>query len=162
MPQRSRAPSGLRLVSPKTIRRVVRLLVLAAIVIMVWLYLRGKEQYQIPEQDHSMLFYPGGTTVVVKNLKPDEPLERGTDVVYAMMLEQKEYARFGRVRALPGDVVGSSDGRITVNGRKIMPPLLGQPMGEVPAGKVLILAVNPAVNPAKTGYPDSRQLGYDP
>ena len=81
------------------------------------------------------------------------------DVVYAMEKEGTTYARFGRIRGLPGDEVGAREGRLTVNGEPIGPiPIPGEPMGTVPPGKVLILATNPA----ETRYPDSRVLGFIP
>ena len=93
-----------------------------------------------------------------RSIDADDDLERGTDVVYAMEYEGAMRARFGRVRALPGDEVGfDSEGRITVNGEAVGPiAVRGTVGGRVPEGKVFILVVNPQ----ETTYPDSRELGF--
>jgi hypothetical protein len=67
-------------------------------------------------------------------------------------------ARYGRIRALPGDrIAADAAGMLMVNGEKIGPiNIRGKPMGLVPAGTVFILAVNPQ----ETLYPDSRKLGF--
>jgi len=145
-------------VKQKTILRVVRFVLLAGVVLSVAFFFRGNQKFGIPEADQSLYpRFPGGTTVVVEEIDADAPLERGADVVYAMEKEGVDYARFGRVRALPGDVVGAKDGKLTVNGELIGPIAMpGDAMGEVPPGKLLILATNPA----ETRYPDSRSLGF--
>jgi hypothetical protein len=146
----------------KTILRVARVALLAAIAVAAGLFWRstGGAKFTIPEGDESLYpRYPGGSTVVVEELEADTPLERGVDVVYAMDKDGTTYARFGRIRGLPGDDVAEKDGRLTVNGEPVGPiPIPGKPMGVVPPGKVLILATNPA----ETRYPDSRVLGFIP
>ncbi|MHC4973563.1 MAG: S26 family signal peptidase [Planctomycetota bacterium] len=139
---------------------MLRILLLAGIVVTLGLFLRGSEKFTIPQADESLYpRFPGGSTVVVEELDADEPLQRGIDVVYAMEKDGTDYARFGRIRGLPGDEIGAQDGRLTVNGEPIGPiPMPGSPMGTVPEGKVFILAINPA----ETRYPDSRELGFIP
>lgn len=150
------------MIHQKTIARVLRVLLLAGIAITAALLWNrtGGSKFTIPRGDESLYpRYPGGSTVVVEELPADAPLQRGTDVVYEMEKDGTTYARFGRVRGLPGDEVGAREGRMTINGEPIGPiPLPGEPMGKVPPGHVLILAVNPA----ETRYPDSRTLGFIP
>ena len=145
----------------KQVLRVARFALLAGVVMMLAFWKRGNPTLTIPDGDQSMdPTYPGGSTVVFEEIDPDEPLERGTDVIYVMERDGVSYARFGRVRGLPGDVIGATEkGRITVNGEPVGPvPIPGKPMGEVPPGTVYILAVNPT----ESRYPDSRQLGFIP
>ena len=150
------------MIRQRKILRVLRVLLLAGIAVTAALLWNrtGGSKFTIPKGDESLYpRFPGGSTVVVEELPADAPLQRGTDVVYAMDREGTTYARFGRIRALPGDEVGTHEGRMTVNGVPIGPiPLPGEPMGRVPPGHVLILAVNPA----ETRYPDSRVLGFIP
>lgn len=144
----------------KLILRILRVLLLTAIVVSAALLWNrtGGAKFTIPQADESLFpRFPGGSTVVVEELKPDAPLERDWDVVYAMEKDGTDYARFGRIRGLPGDEIGERDGKLTVNGEPVGPiPIPGQAMGTVPPGKVLILAINPA----ETRYPDSRELGF--
>ena len=143
----------------KAIRRGVRFTILAAIAVIAGLFLRNYERFEIPEQDQSLApAHPGGSRVFCRVLEADAALERDIDVVYAMEYEGAKRARFGRVRGLPGDVLGSdAEGRITVNGEAMGPiALRGKALGRVPDGKVCILAVNPQ----ETTYPDSRRLGF--
>lgn len=143
----------------RTVRRGVRFAVLGGIAIIGGLFLRSCERFAIPAQDQSMApVHPGGSRVMCRPIDEDDPLERDSDVVYAMEYEGVRRARFGRVRGLPGDVMGTdAKGRITVNGEPIGPiALRGKEMGKVPDGKVCILAVNPQ----ETTYPDSRKLGF--
>ena len=144
------------------ILRVLRVLLLAGVAVSAALLWNrtGGSRFTVPEGDESLYpRYPGGSTVVVEELEADAALERGMDVVYAMDKDGTTYARFGRIRGLPGDDVGAREGRLTVNGEPIGPiPVPGEPMGTVPPGKVLILAVNPA----ERRYPDSRILGFIP
>lgn len=146
----------------KKIYRVLRVALLAAIVVSAALLWNqtGGARFTIPRADGSLYpRFPGGSTVVVEELEPDAPLERDWDVVYAMKKDGTDYARFGRVRGLPGDEIGALDGKLTVNGELIGPiPIPGKAMGTVPPGQVLILAINPA----ETRYPDSRELGFIP
>jgi len=142
-----------------TVLRIVRFAILLGVVLVAAAFFRNwGSPRKIPAQDQSMdPTYPGGTRVVVENLAPEAPLPRGTDVVYAMEKDGVTYERFGRVQAIPGDEVGAKDGFLTVNGEPISPvPLPGEPMGRVPEGTVLILAINPL----ETRYPDSRKLGF--
>jgi len=140
--------------------RPARFLILLGVVLVVAFFVRNYERIEIPAADQSMdPTYPGGSTVLVEKIDADAPLARGTDVVYTWEADGKTYARFGRVRALPGDVVGAREGLLTVNGEPVGPlPIPGEPMGEVPEGHVLILAVNPA----ETRYKDSRELDFIP
>lgn len=143
----------------KAIRRGVRFAIFGAIAVIAGLFLRNYERFAIPEQDQSLApVHPGGSRVFCRVLDEDDPLERNVDVVYAMEYEGVRRARFGRVRGLPGDMLGTdSEGRITVNGKPIGPiGLRGNPLGPVPDGKVCILAVNPQ----ESAYPDSRKLGF--
>jgi len=145
-------------------RRAVRFAVLLAIALAAAYVVRSFEIYRIPpvaggRADQSLSpLYKGGSQVVCEILDADDPLERGMDAVYAMYWEGELRARFGRVRALPGDVVGTDDeGMLTVNGERIGPiNMRGEPAGEVPEGKVYILAINPQ----ETLFPDSRKLGF--
>jgi hypothetical protein len=126
---------------------------------MAGLFLRNYERFAIPEADQSMApAYPGGSRVFCEVLDIDDALDRDTDVVYAMEYEGVRRARFGRVRGLPGDELGTdAEGRITVNCQPIGPiALRGRRLGRVPDGKVCIFAVNPQ----ELTYPDSRQLGF--
>jgi hypothetical protein len=146
----------------KNILRVLRVLLLAGIAVAAAMFWNrtGGSKFTIPKGDESLYpRYPGGSTVVVEELPDDAPLQRGTDVVYAMDKDGTTYARFGRIRGLPGDEVGAREGRLTVNGEPVGPiPVPGEPMGTVPPGTVLILVVNPA----ELRYPDSRVLGFIP
>ncbi|MHC4550367.1 MAG: S26 family signal peptidase [Planctomycetota bacterium] len=144
----------------KTVLRVARLALLLGIVLAVAFFVRGNPRLTIPEHDQSMdPRFPGGSTVVVEELEADAPVPRGADVVYAMEKDGVTYARFGRVQGLAGDVIGARDGRLTVNGERVGPlSIPGAALGEVPPGKVFILALNPL---EKT-YPDSRVLGFIP
>jgi len=135
------------------------MLMFGALAVIGGLFLRRCEQFSIPAQDQSLApTHPGGSRIVCRSIDADDDLERGTDVVYAMEYEGQKRARFGRVRALPGDEVGVDDeGRITVNGETVGPiAVRGKVQGRVPEGKVFILVVNPQ----ETNYPDSRQLGF--
>ena len=143
----------------KSIQRAVRFVVLLAVFVMLGFLVRGCERFRIPDADQSMSpVYPGGSRVVCRLLDEDDELERGMDVVYAMEWKGQLTARYGRVRALPGDRIGAdAQGMLTVNGEKIGPiNVRGKPLGRVPDGKLFILAVNPQ----ETLYPDSRRLGF--
>lgn len=148
------------MIDPRKIQRAFRFIVFAAVAVTVGLFLRGNERYEIPPGDPSLEpFFPGGTRVLVDEVDPEDPLELGWDVVYAMERDGQQFARYGRVRGLPGDRVGTEGGRLTVNGTAIGPfPIAGRAMGVVPEGRVLILAVTDRVS----GYPDSRELGFIP
>ena len=148
------------MIETRRIIRITRFVLIAAALGMVWVFSRDSERYTIPVGDESLApDRPGGTTVAVRMLDDDAPLEVGMDVVYAMEREGTEYARFGRVRALPGDVVGSVDGWIAVNGEPIFPfPMRGNGAGRVPEGSAYILAIWPEVG----DYVDSRELGFIP
>jgi hypothetical protein len=143
----------------RSTKRFFRFAVFAAIAVMGGMFLGRCQRYSIPAGDQSLTpTYPGGTRVVCRKIDPDDPLERDLDVVYAMEKDGVMHARFGRVRGLAGDEIGTDDdGRLTVNGTPIGPiAIRGAPMGRVPAGKVFILAVNPQ----EITYPDSRRLGF--
>ncbi|MFQ5845925.1 MAG: S26 family signal peptidase [Planctomycetota bacterium] len=121
----------------------------------LFLSLRRYSIYRIPGPDASMdPLYPGGARVLVEAIEPRDPLERGTDVVYAWEQHGATHARFGRVGGLPGDVVGADAGLLTANGQATQ--LRGEPMGTVPPGFVLV----PNLNPRERTYPDSRTLGF--
>jgi len=147
-------------VKQKTVLRVVRLLVFGGALFLVWNFMRDREKLTIPADDESLApTYPGGSTVVVQYLHEDAALERGTDVVYLSRDGDVTRARFGRAQGLPGDVVGAEDGLLTVNGEPLRPMKLpGEPLGTVPPGHVLVLAINPF----EGRYPDSRRLGFIP
>ena len=144
----------------ETVLRGARFTILLGAVVVAVVFFRSCEKYTIPVQDQSMdPTYPGGTTVYVENLSGDDPLARGADVVYTMERDGTTYARYGRVRGLPGDEIGERDGRLTVNGELIGPAAIpGKAMGRVPEGHVLILAINPM----EKRYEDSRALGFIP
>jgi signal peptidase I len=148
------------MIRPEAVLRATRFLILLGAVVVVAMFLRTCEKYTIPAQDQSMdPTYPGGTTVYVKTVSEEDPLARGADVVYTMEHEGTTYARYGRVRGLPGDEVGERDGRLTVNGEPIGPAAIpGRAMGRVPEGTVLVLAINPT----EMRYQDSRALGFIP
>ena len=142
----------------KSVQRVVRFVVLLAVILMLGIVVRRCERFRIPDADQSLSpVYPGGSRVVCELLDEDDDLERGMDVVYAMEWKGQLTARYGRVRALPGDeVTADSAGMLLVNGEKIGPiNVRGKPLGVVPDGTVFILAINPQ----ETLYPDSRKLG---
>ncbi len=141
-----------------TIARIVRFAILLAAVLTAAMFFRAWGRHAIPEGDHSMEpAYPAGSRVMTEKLAPGAPLDRGTDVVYRMEKDGTTYERFGRVRAIPGDEIGAKDGVLTVNGEPIGPIAIpGEPMGRVPEGTVLILAINPL----ERRYPDSRTLGW--
>jgi hypothetical protein len=154
---------------PGSLRRAVRFLILLAVVLMAGYVFRNYERNRIPDADQSLSpLYPGGSRVLCELLDPEEPLERGMDVVYAMEADdpatgaRARFARFGRVRALPGDEIGADrDGMLTVNGERIGPiNMRGKPMGRVPPDRVFILAINP--QETDTLYADSRRLGFIP
>lgn len=145
----------------RQIKRGVRFVILLAVVLTMGTFLNRCEQYRIPEPDQSLApTYNGGSRVICEVLDPDEELARGMDVVYAVHIEGTTYARFGRVRGLPGDTIEvDADGLLTCNGERIGPiALRGDPMGVVPPDRVLVLAVNPQ----EVTYPDSRALGFIP
>jgi type IV secretory pathway protease TraF len=76
-----------------------------------------------------------------------------------MEREGQHYARFGRVRALPGDVVAVIEGELTVNGEPLRPAIRAdRAMGVVPNGSLLILPIHDQIS----NYPDSRTLGFIP
>jgi signal peptidase I len=146
------------MIRTQRVLRIARLVLLLGVAIALATLWRSCDRMRIPDADQSMHpTYPGGSVLVVEDLAPDAPLERGTDVVYAVEIDGQTYARFGRVRGLPGDVVGVKDSRLTVNGEPAG-AIPGEPMGEVPEGTVLILAINPL----EIRYPDSRKLGFIP
>ncbi|MCZ6574183.1 MAG: S26 family signal peptidase [Planctomycetota bacterium] len=110
----------------------------------------------VPEQDASMdPIYPPGALLLVERLSPDDPLERDMDIVYAIVRDDVEYARYGRIGGLEGDVVAVHEGQLTINGE---PTSLSAEvaLGAVPSGTVLVLNVNPQ----ETLYVDSRSLGF--
>lgn len=153
--------------NPKSVRRAIRFVILLAIVLLAGYVFRNYERNRIPDGDQSLSpLYPGGSRVLCELVDPDEPLERGTDVVYAMEgVDPKSgqpvrFARFGRIRGLPGDEIGAdAEGLLTVNGKRIGPiNLRGKPMGVVPPGRLFILAINP--QETDTLYADSRRLGF--
>lgn len=145
---------------PETVLRVTRFAILLGAVVVAAVFFRSCERFRIPAQDQSMdPTYPGGATVFAEKLSEDDALDRGADVVYTMEHDGTTYARYGRVRALPGDEVGERDGRLTVNGEPVGPAAIpGKAMGRVPEGTVLILAINPM----EKRYEDSRALGFIP
>jgi hypothetical protein len=109
-------------IDPRKLQRTIRLIVFGAVAVLAGLFLRGSERYEIPLGDPSLApYYPGGTVVMVDELDEDDPLETGWDIVYAMERDGQLYARFGRVRALPGADVGERDGELTVNGEGLKP-----------------------------------------
>lgn len=141
--------------NPRRIRRLVRFLILAALVVLVALTFRNYSVKTIPARDNSLdPTYPGGSRVVVRWIDEDDDLSRGADVVYAMERDGVVYARYGRLYGLPGDLVESVDGRIHVNGEAT--PVRGEAAGTVPPGTAYILATNPF----ESRYVDSRQLGF--
>ena len=145
--------------STKSIKRWVRFGLFTSLAVMGGLFLSRCERFAIPVGDQSLApTYPAGSRVVCAVLDGDDPIERDTDVVYAMEWEGVMRARFGRVRGLPGDEMGvDKNGRITVNGVAIGPiGLRGPAMGIVPPGMLCILAINPQ----EITYPDSRKNGF--
>ena len=148
------------MIHPRRLRRPLRLALIAGLLLLLWLFARRYDLYRIPEADHSLApLWPAGSRVLVETLDDEAPLERGVDVLYRVAHDGVDYARFGRVQALPGDVIGSVDGALTVDGERLQPiALRGEALGPVPPGHVAIFAVNPA----ERRYPDSRTLGFIP
>ena len=146
--------------SQRAVLRVARIVLFGGALVAVWFFWSGRETLTIPADDGSMApTFPGGSRVVVEYLDGEAELERGMDVVYLSRDGDVLRARFGRIRALPGDEVGAADGLLTVNGEPIRPMKLpGEAMGPVPPGHVCILALNPL----EGRYPDSRRLGFIP
>jgi len=142
----------------KKILRAVRFALIAVMVVMLALFLRGHQKMTIPEGDQSLSpTYPGGSLLYVQPVEDDDPLEREMDVVYVQHKEGVDYARYGRIRGLAGDEIGAESGRVTVNGELVGPIRIpGKPAGVVPDGHLYILAVNPG----ELRYPDSRVLGF--
>jgi len=142
-------------VSPRSLVRVLRYALLGGSIVAVALFLRRTPRYRIPDADQSLApRFPGGTVVVGEPLDEDDPVPRGSDVVYEEKRDGVAYARFGRVFAIPGDRVDATGGEIRVNG--VATGLRGAITGEVPEGAVLVLAPNPG----ETRYPDSRAEGF--
>lgn len=139
----------------RTILSLLRFGLLAGLAIVVGLFVRNYTIYRIPDSDQSLApAFPAGSRLLVEDLGPDDAVARGMEVVYEQVKEGTRYARYGRVAAIPGDVVGEEKGRLMVNG---VPTLLrGPAAGVVPPGKVYLLAGNPM----ESTYPDSRVLGF--
>ena len=142
----------------KTFLRWFRRVLIVVALLLVYLAFSPHQVYSVPAQDASMdPIYPPGTDLLVERLSPDDPLGLETDVVYAIELDGLEYARFGRVRGLPGDQVSVQDGLLAVNG---VPTILGaqqsKALGAVPGGHVLVLNLNPL----EERYGDSRRFGF--
>lgn len=150
----------MRAAQRRNVVRFARIGIIGASLVVVALFVRGRETVEIPLNDYSLSpIYPPGAKLVVEYIDADDPLPRGADVVYFAHPDGKKRAQFGRVRGLPGDVIGAKDGKLTVNGEAIRPvPLSGQALGKVPPGKVCVLAVSARREVA----PDSRQLGFLP
>ncbi len=140
--------------------RPLRFLLLLPVAVALALLLRSYSRFSLPEGDLSLSpWCRGGSTVWTVTREPGDPIERGARVVYEMEREGRAYARFGVVRALPGDVVGSREGFLTINDLPIEPlSLRGEAMGRVPEGHYLLLANSPE----ERLYPDSRTLGFIP
>jgi len=148
------------MIRPRRLRRPLRFALIAGLLLLLWLFVRRYDVYRIPDADQSLApIWPAGSRVLVETLATGDALERGVDVLYRVNSDGVDYARFGRVQALPGDVVGSVDGMLTVNGERLRPiALRGGALGPVPPGHVGIFAINPA----ERRYPDSRTLGFVP
>jgi signal peptidase I len=147
----------------RKVLRFLRLGLVGAALVMVALFMRDRETITIPLDDYSLSpIYPPGTKFVLKRIEPDDPLPRGADVVYVVHPEGKTRAQFGRVRGLPGDIIGAENGHLTVNGKLIdrPAPIAGSALGEVPPGKVCVLAVSTRLPPDVA--PDSRVFGFLP
>ena len=101
----------------KKVLRVIRFVLIGFLVVMTARFWSGQQKMTIPERDQSLApTFPGGSTLYVKPLGADDPVEHGMDVVYVQHKEGVDYARFGRIRGLPGDEIGADAGRVTVNG----------------------------------------------
>ncbi len=142
----------------KKILRVVRLVLLLAAGVLVAFFMRRHPRFTIPENDASLEpSFSGGTTLIVRRVDEDDEIARGDNIVYEMEQDGTRYARFGRVQALPGDIVDARDGHIIVNGEPIEPlPMPGAAAGPVPPKHVYVLATNPV----ERNYKDSRELGF--
>jgi len=144
----------------RTILRAARVAILLGVVLTLALFFRRHSTLTIPAADTSMEpTFPAGSKVLLDKLDEDDPIERGMDVVYSMRRGETDYARYGRVQGLPGDVVGAQGGYLTVNGVPVGPPRIpGKALGRIPPGEYLILAINPG----EGVYHDSRKEGFIP
>ncbi len=140
--------------------RPARFVLLFAVAVAAALLVRTYSRFTLPEGDLSLSpWCLGGSTVWTVRRDAQDPIDRDSRVVYEMEQQGQIYARFGVVRGVPGDLIGSSDGLLTVNGRPVGPlPIRGEAMGAVPPGHYLILANSPE----EKRYPDSRHLGFIP
>jgi signal peptidase I len=144
----------------RRVLRVTRFALFGAALVMVALFLRKRETITIPANDYSLWpTYGPGSTLVLERIDEDHALSRDVDVVYLTHPDGGERAHFGRVRGLPGDVIGARDGYLTRNDEPIGPIRIpGESLGEVPDGMVCVLAVNARTEVA----PDSRRIGFLP
>ena len=148
------------MIAPRRIVRPLRFVLMAAIVIMIGLFVRERMRHEaltVPDHNQSMFpKYPAGTRVSAENIDDDYPLEIGMDLLY----EVDGTGYLGRLQGMGGDDVGIDDeGRITVNGERVGPiPIPGAPLGKVPEGKLFLLVLNPAPDVP----PDSRTFGFIP
>jgi len=148
-------------IPPRKLQRLVRFLIFAGIAVALGWVARSYGTQRIPAGDQSLEpRYPAGSRVVYREVDADDALPRGADVIWTMRRDDTTYARFGCVRGLPGDVIGSRDGVLTVNGEPIGPVALrGEALGTVPEGEVCILALSPMTHSL---YVDSRTIGFVP
>ncbi|MEE8106257.1 MAG: S26 family signal peptidase [Planctomycetota bacterium] len=139
----------------KTVRRVVRLVVFAAVGITLYAFATTHELLRIPTDDTSLdPDFPAGSRVVLRYVDEDSPIERDTPVLYLAERDGQTVAHFARIAALPGDTVESKDGVLYVNGESRF--VRGKAPGPVPEGHVFLLIPNPL----EKRHADSRKLGF--
>jgi len=142
-------------VKNKTIRRVVRLVVFAALGVMLFTFATTHELLRIPIDDASLNpDFPAGSRVVLRYVDEESPLKRNTPVLYLAERDGKTVAHFARIAALPGDTIESKNGVLHING--VSRFVRGKAPGPVPEGHVFLLIPNPL----EKLHADSRKLGF--
>lgn len=139
--------------NPRKLVRPLRFVLFAVVAVLAGLFLRGRAEY-LEINDRSMYpRYQPGDRLAIRAIDEDDPVARGDWVLFA--IETTGYCAV--VRGLPGDIVGATDGRVTVNGKPVLVhgrPFPGNAAGAVPDGHYYVLCLNPDVQR------DSRRFGF--